>query len=138
MVESDEAWSVQARKFKNPDDYFISALRACNLQAQDDVALAVRLQAQLGQPLFQPRSPAGFGDVAADWGGPDALFKRVQAAQALADRLPDMQGRTPLHMGEAALGASLDRQTATALRRAESVQQGVALLLASPAFQWRT
>lgn len=59
MVESDEAWSVQARKFKNPDDYFISALRACNLQAQDDVALAVRLQAQLGQPLFQPRSPPG-------------------------------------------------------------------------------
>ena len=137
MVTSDEAWSAQARKFKTPDDYFLSALRASNLQSQDDVALAVRLQAQLGQPLFQPRSPAGFGDVAADWGGPDALFKRVQAAQALADRLPDMQGSTPLHMGEAALGASLDPQTATALRRAESIQQGVALLLASPAFQWR-
>jgi uncharacterized protein (DUF1800 family) len=31
----------------------------------------------------------------------------------------------------------LDGETAKALRRAESVQQGVALLLASPAFQWR-
>lgn len=138
MIEDDTAWQPAARKFKNPDDFFISALRACGLDGEDDVALAVRLQAQLGQPLFQPRSPAGFGDVAADWGGPDALFKRVQAAQALANRLPEMHGNTPLNLGEAALGARLDTQTATALRRAESVQQGVALLLASPAFQWRT
>ena len=138
MLEDDTAWQPAARKFKNPDDFFVSSLRACGLNGQDDVALVVRLQAQLGQPLFQPRSPAGFGDVAADWGGPDALFKRVQAAQALANRLPDMQGNTPLNLGEVALGASLDTQTATALRRAESVQQGVALLLASPAFQWRT
>jgi uncharacterized protein (DUF1800 family) len=138
MLEDDTAWQPAARKFKNPDDFFVSSLRACGLNGQDDVALVVRLQAQLGQPLFQPRSPAGFGDVAADWGGPDALFKRVQAAQALANRLPEMQGNTPLNLGEVALGASLDTQTATALRRAESVQQGVALLLASPAFQWRT
>jgi uncharacterized protein (DUF1800 family) len=137
MIEDDTAWQPAARKFKNPDDFFISALRACGLNGDDDVALAVRLQAQLGQPLFQPRSPAGFGDVAADWGGPDALYKRVQAAQALANRLPEMHGNTPLNLGEAALGARLDTQTATALRRAESVQQGVALLLASPAFQWR-
>ena len=138
MIEDDTAWQPAARKFKNPDDFFISALRACGLNGNDDVALAVRLQAQLGQPLFQPRSPAGFGDEAADWGGPDALYKRVQAAQALANRLPEMHGNTPLNLGEAALGARLDTQTATALRRAESVQQGVALLLASPAFQWRT
>jgi uncharacterized protein (DUF1800 family) len=138
MLDDAAAWQPAARKFKTPDDFFISALRACGLQAPDDMAMAVRLQAQLGQPVFQPRSPAGFGDVAADWGGPDALFKRVQAAQAIADRLQDMQGSTPLALGEAALGSSLDTQTATALRRAESVQQGVALLLASPAFQWRS
>ena len=95
------------------------------------------MQGQLGQPVFQPRSPAGFGDIAADWGGPDALFKRVQAAQALAERLPASSHATPQSIGEAALGAELDAETAKALRRAESVQQGVALLLASPAFQRR-
>lgn len=137
LVEDPAAWQPGARKFKTPDDFCLSALRACGLGAESDLALAQRLQAQLGQPLFQPRSPAGFGDVAADWGGPDALFKRVQAAQALATRLPDT-GTTPLALGQAALGAALDAQTATALRRAESIQQGVALLLASPAFQWRT
>lgn len=138
MLDDDAAWQPDARKFKTPDDFCVSALRACGLSGQDVLAMAVRLQAQLGQPVFQPRSPAGFGDVAADWGGPDALFKRVQAAQAIAERLPDSQGITPLVLGGMALGSGLDAQTAAALRRAESVQQGVALLLASPAFQWRS
>ena len=88
MVEDDAAWSPTAGKFKSPEDFIVSALRACQLRDDADLALGVRLQGQLGQPVFQPRSPAGFGDVAADWGGPDALFKRVQAAQALAERLP--------------------------------------------------
>ena len=35
----------------------------------------------------------------------------------------DVYKRQPLNLGEVALGASLDTQTATALRRAESVQQ---------------
>ena len=137
MVEDDAAWSPEAGKFKSPEDFIVSALRACQLRNDLDLALGVRLQGQLGQPLFQPRSPAGFGDVAADWGGPDALFKRVQAAQALAERLPAAVDAKPQAIGEAALGAGLDAETATVLRRAESVQQGVALLLASPSFQWR-
>ena len=137
MVEDDAAWTPTAGKFKSPEDFIISALRACELLDDGDLGLSVRLQGQLGQPMFQPRSPAGFGDVAADWGGPDALFKRVQAAQALAERLPASVKATPQAIGNAALAAGLDAETAKALRRAESVQQGVALLLASPAFQWR-
>lgn len=79
-----------------------------------------------------------FGDRAADWDEPDALYKRIQAAQALAERFPaGRRAMSPLAIAGAALGASLDTETATALRRAESVRQGVALLLASPAFQWR-
>ncbi|WP_256646583.1 DUF1800 domain-containing protein [Thermomonas paludicola] len=138
MVEDDRAWVAMDRKFKTPEDFCVSALRACGLDGQRELALSLRLQGQLGQPVFQPRSPAGFGDVAADWGGPDALFKRVQAAQTLAERLPTGIDLTPQVLGDAVLGSALDAQTATALRRAESVQQGVALLLASPAFQWRT
>ena len=137
MVEDDAAWSPTAGKFKSPEDFIVSALRACELRDDADLAFAVRLQGQLGRPVFQPRSPAGFGDGAADWGGPDALFKRVQAAQALAERLPASADATPQAIGEAALGSGLDGETAKALRRAESVQQGVALLLASPVFQWR-
>ena len=135
LIDDDAAWSADARKFKTPDDFLLSALRACGLEAEADLAFAAQLQGRLGQPLFQPRSPAGFGDVAADWGGPDALFKRVQAAQALAERA---SAASPARLAQAVLGEALDDETATALRRAESARQGVALLLASPAFQWRT
>lgn len=134
MINDDAAWLPQARKFKNPDDFLLSALRACDLAQPADVMLALQLQGQLGQPVFQPRSPAGFGDVADDWGGPDALFKRVQAAQALAERA---RVNSPMQLGQSVLGSGLDAATSLALKRAESTQQGVALLLASPAFQWR-
>lgn len=138
MVEHDAAWSPGARKFKTPDDFLVSAMRACGLDGDRDVAVALDIQDRLGQPLFEPRSPAGFGDTAADWDEPDALYKRIQAAQALAERFPaGRRAMSPLAIAGAALGASLDTETATALRRAESVRQGVALLLASPAFQWR-
>ncbi|MFS8136796.1 MAG: DUF1800 domain-containing protein [Thermomonas sp.] len=137
MIDDDAAWAADARKFKTPDDFTVSAMRASALDRDGDIAASIDLLARMGQPLFQPRSPAGFADTAADWSGPDALFKRVQAAQAFADRVPP-EGIVPLQMGTSALGPTLDPETATALRRAESVQQGIALLLASPAFQWRT
>lgn len=136
LVDDDAAWPADARKFKTPDDFTLSALRACGLDRVDDVVVSLDLLARMGQPLFQPRSPAGFADTAADWSGPDALFKRVQAAQALAERVPAIDA-VPLQIAMAALGPALDPETAAALRRAESVQQGIALLLASPAFQWR-
>ncbi len=134
MIDDDASWSDAARKFKTPDDFLLSALRACGLDGNADLGLALRIQEQLGQPVFQPRSPAGYGDVAADWCGPDALYKRVQAAEALAERTPES---VPFDLGRSLFGATLDDDTATALRRAESARQGVALLLASPAFQWR-
>jgi len=134
MIDDDAAWGEDARKFKTPDDFLLSALRASGLDGDADVRLALQLQAQLGQPLFQPRSPAGFGDIADDWGGPDALFKRVQAAQALAERAAVA---SPAALGADVLGDALGTDAAMALRRAESAQQGVALLLASPVFQWR-
>ena len=134
MIDDGAAWDEDARKFKTPDDFLLSALRATALDGDADVRLALQLQAQLGQPLFQPRSPAGFGDIADDWGGPDALFKRVQAAQALAERAAVA---SPAALGAGLLGDALGADAAMALRRAESTQQGVALLLASPVFQWR-
>ena len=136
MIDDDAAWMPDARKFKTPDDFTVSAMRASALDRDGDIAASIDLLARMGQPLFQPRSPAGFADTAADWSGPDALFKRVQASQAFADRV-QAEGAVPLVMGMSALGPTLDPETATALRRAESIQQGIALLLASPAFQWR-
>jgi uncharacterized protein (DUF1800 family) len=133
MIESPESWGADARKFKSPDDFLVSALRA--LDAPLPVARLQPVLTQLGEPAFTPRSPAGFPDTTAAWSGGDALFKRIQAAQRLAQLAasPD-----PMAIARAALGAQLDDATATTLRRAESARSGLGLLFASPAFQWRT
>lgn len=136
LVESEEAWSPGARKFKTPDDFLLSALRATGSASIGTPQRQYDLLNRMGQPPFTPRSPAGFADEVAEWSGADALWKRVQAAQLLADAAP--QARIdPSATAREAFAGTLDEETATALRRAESPRDGLALLFASPAFQWR-
>jgi len=137
LIRHPAAWGPQARKFKTPDDYLLSALRAGGALAKDRPQLQVTLLARMGQPPFTPRSPAGFEDDAAQWSGPDALWKRVQASQALAEAVPEDR-LDPLGTAQAVFADTLDADTRTALTRAESPRDGLALLFASPAFQWRT
>lgn len=134
LIADPAAWSETAVKFKTPDDFVVSALRALDFGSSEPRIL-VGLLDRLGQRPFTPRSPAGFADTAADWSGADALFKRVQVAQALSERAPR---QSPARLAATAWGSDVDGELASALRNAESPQQGVALLLASPAFQWRS
>jgi uncharacterized protein (DUF1800 family) len=86
----------------------------------------------LGQPVWRPDSPAGFDDIAAAWAGPDALVRRVEAAQRLALRAG--QGLDARTVAPRVLGASLTPATATAIARSESPATGLALMLVSPEF----
>lgn len=136
MIEDDAAWAVDARKFKTPEDFVLSAMRAGGLRLDRRPRQLTAMLQQLGQPVFTPRSPAGFPDTAADWASADALRKRVQAAGALAEHLPATG--TPLALATTALGESaVHGAFADLLRRAGSPREGAALLFASPAFQWR-
>ncbi len=136
LIEAPASWAPAARKFRTPQDFLIAALRG------GSIALGSRPQpfewfaARLGQPTFMPRSPAGFSDLAADWIGSDALWKRVQAAEGLAQRVP-RAGLDPAMLAHATLGPRFDAPTQAAIRRAEAPQQALATLFASPAFQWR-
>ncbi len=136
MIDHDAAWSADARKFKTPEDFVISAMRAGGLRLDRQPRILLRLLTGLGQPTFTPRSPAGFPDTAADWASGDALRKRLQAAAVLAEQV---QGRgKPFELATEVLGAQAVRGPfADALRRAGSPQEGFALLFSSPAFQWR-
>ena len=134
LVESPEAWAPTARKFKSPDDYLLSAVRAAAIE--HDPRRQLDLQVRLGQPPFTPRSPAGWPDTVADWAGGDALWKRMQAASALGEAVP--AGQLPaLQLAREALGGQADDALLSALRGAGSAGEGYALLFASPAFQWR-
>jgi uncharacterized protein (DUF1800 family) len=136
MIDDDAAWSADARKFKTPGDFVVSAMRAGGMRMDRQPRLLIRLLQGLGQPAFTPRSPAGFPDTAADWASGDALRKRLQAAAALSEQVGST--RTPLELATDALGAdAVQGPFADVLRRAGSPQEGFALLFASPAFQWR-
>jgi uncharacterized protein (DUF1800 family) len=131
LIESPEPWLPQPLKFKTPWEWSVSALRAMDLKTLEAPAAASLLR-QLGQPTWQPGSPAGWDDLAASWAGPDALVRRVEVAQRLADR----EGRTidARSLAEELFPGSLSDSTRTAIARAESPAEGLALLLVSPEF----
>ncbi len=136
MIDDDAAWSADARKFKTPEDFVISAMRAGAMQIDRRPLALIRLLQQLGQPTFTPRSPAGFPDTAADWASGDALRKRVQASGMLAKQLAT--ARKPIELAADVLGVdAVQGPLAELLRRAGSPQEGFAMLFCGPAFQWR-
>lgn len=136
LVTSPEAWGGAAYKFRTPQDFVVSALRAGQIDLAGKPQAVLALLLNLGEPAFDPRSPAGFSDASANWLDADGLWKRVQAAEAFAARVAD-GGAAPLALAQDILGPRLDDETAQAIRRAESARQAHATLFACPAFQWR-
>jgi uncharacterized protein (DUF1800 family) len=136
LITAPEAWANTESKFRTPWDWLIGAFR---LQGgvpempdnpdQADHQLA-GLFAQLGQPIWQPGSPAGFADSAGDWAGPEALFRRVEVAQRLARHTSP--ATDPREVAGRVFGEALRPATAQVVARAESPQQGMALLLVAP------
>ena len=87
---------------------------------------------QLGQPTWQPGSPAGWDDIAASWAAPEALVLRVEAAQRIADRAGSSVDARAL--AEKLYPGALSEMTRSSIARAESPAEGLALLLVSPEF----
>jgi uncharacterized protein (DUF1800 family) len=131
ILNSPEAWAPGPLKFKTPWEWSVSALRALN-QDSLDATLAGALMNQLGQPVWKPGSPAGFDDIAASWAAPEALVRRVEVAQRIAQRASSSVD--PRVLAEKVLPDTLGEPTRTAIARAESPAEGLALLLVSPEF----
>jgi uncharacterized protein (DUF1800 family) len=131
LIDSPEPWAPQPLKFKNAWDWSVSALRAVGTRELEPMAAAGVLR-QLGQPTWQPGSPAGWDDIAASWAGPDALVRRVEVAQRISDKAGSMVDARAL--AEKLYPGSLSEATRTAIARAESPAEGLALLLVSPEF----
>jgi len=131
LIDSPEPWAPQPLKFKNPWEWSVSALRAVG-SSQVEPMMAANLLRQLGQPTWQPGSPAGWDDIAASWAGPDALVRRVEVSQRIADKAGS--GVDARALAEKLFPQSLGEATRTAIARAESPVEGLALLLVSPEF----
>jgi uncharacterized protein (DUF1800 family) len=130
LIDSPECWVPQPLKFKNPWEWSLSALRAVGTpQVQPNAVIG--LLRQLGQPVWQPGSPAGWDDLTASWAGPDAIMRRVEAAERIASRTNDaIDARA--RAAQIFPGGGLSAGTAQAIARAESPGQGLALMLVSP------
>jgi uncharacterized protein (DUF1800 family) len=134
LIESPESWDDNARKFKTPEDFVFSTLRALNVSPAQPEEV-IRTFDLLGQRQYTPGSPAGWPDTSKSWDGSDALMHRVLWASRVGAKYES--GVEPADLAAASLGAYARPETLTALRRAASSGQAVALLLMSPEFQRR-
>ena len=132
LVASPEAWQPALAKFKSPWDWGISSLRAVG-RRELPAMQATYLMNQLGQPVWRPGSPAGYGDLAATWAAPDALIRRVQTAQRLAEQAGNAVDARTLAV-RVLPGGALSEATAGVIARADSGGTALALLLVAPEF----
>ena len=129
LIDSPECWVPQPVKFKSPWEWTVSTMRALGTQ-QFQPQATNGLLTQLGQPVWKPGSPAGWDDVAGSWAGPDAILRRVEAAERMAQRT---RGTIDARARAAELfPQSVSATTAQAIARAESPSQGIALMLVAP------
>jgi len=131
LVASPEAWREPLAKYKTPSDYVVSGLRALAVTPESSRQLIGSLMV-LGQPPYQPPSPAGWPDTTADWDGADALMARIEWAHEVGRRAGARID--PTAIAKASLGPVMSEQTRKAITRAESRVQGLTLLFASPEF----
>ncbi len=133
LIEAPEAWNTPPTKIRSPFEFVIAAMRATQMPTNDGFLLGA--MASLGQPFWQPPGPNGFPNTVAAWVAPEGMSVRLDFASQCAHR-----AKTPMNPNElliAVLGASVSDETKQAVARADSREQGIALVLMSPEFQRR-
>ncbi|MBS0384232.1 MAG: DUF1800 domain-containing protein [Proteobacteria bacterium] len=135
VVDSPEAWATPFAKFKQPEEYAITLLRAANVQTLPPNAGVGALMA-MGQRPYAAPGPDGWADISDAWLTADLVWKRLEFAQRFAERLARAD-IDPISIGEASLGPRMSDETRTAVQRAESPAQGLAILFAAPEIQRR-
>jgi uncharacterized protein (DUF1800 family) len=132
LVAAPESWSPDRAKIKHPSEWMVACVRAAGFNKGDTGRLVPALN-RLGEPLWRPPAPKGFGDENGDW--LDGLAHRLDTANAIAQNYGERLD--PNAMLETALGPLASAETRSAVARAESRQQALTLLLMAPEFQRR-
>ncbi|RWD96429.1 MAG: DUF1800 family protein, partial [Mesorhizobium sp.] len=122
-------------KLRAPFDYVMALRRAIGPAAGNEPQRSLRWLRALGEPLWQPPGPNGFSDRIDNWASAEGLKTRLDIAWQAAKQADDVGN--PDDMLAAVIGASASNETKEAIARAESRQQGLALLLMTPEFQRR-
>jgi uncharacterized protein (DUF1800 family) len=131
LIGSPEPWEPRLLKFKTPWEWTVSVLRGTGCRDVSPMSIAGVLN-ELGQPVWRPRAPAGWDDIAASWAAPDALLRRVDISPRLV--APVAEQLDARRIGPVLMPGSLSPTTAEQVARAESATSALALLMVSPDF----
>lgn len=144
LLRHPAAWVPDRQKVRQPYEFVVASLRALGIGGRDvmvpDDKFLLRqiwqpLQA-MGQPFKDPRGPDGWPEAAEAWITPQGLAGRIDWAMTVPEKLvkslPD-----PVDLARRCLGDQATPTLLLAASRAESLSQGVGLVLASPQFNRR-
>jgi uncharacterized protein (DUF1800 family) len=132
LVEEQESWSLPLGRVRSPEVFTLAAARALD-RIPDDPGQILGSMRILGQPLWQPPGPNGWPDTAEVWASPENMKSRLDVSAAIAAREKELIN--PSELLDTVVGEAASSETRQAIARAESRQQGLALLLMSPEFQ---
>lgn len=135
IIESPSVWpkiwdSTEA-KFKSPWAWTLSAMRGLGIDILPGNGREVQYFKQLGQPVWQPGSPAGYDDQDMAWLGGSALLRRSEFAARMVRQSVISDPRI---LARELLPSVISPHTMEMISRAESPEQGLTLLLLSPEF----
>ena len=135
LVALPEAWTATA-KLRRPEELLMAGARALP-EARADAPTLHRVLDEMGQKPQWPPSPAGYADRESEWGGGDAVWKRLAWAQDTSARAGLASSGDALARAEDVLGPLLSKPTRRILEQTEDPKAALALALASPEFQRR-
>lgn len=136
LLDAPESWSPAAERVRTPWELVVGSQRLLGHVPEDGAQIGRDLLGpltQMGMPLWQPPGPNGFPLAGTVWASPEGMKLRLDWSAALAARLKDPPN--PNDLLDALTGGAPSPQTRQAVARAESRQQGIALLLMSPEMQ---
>lgn len=143
MLDHPDAWAGPPSKIKPPDHYVASGLRALGVQGIGIIRSNRRTTREvfhvplrvMGQPWQRANGPDGWPEIGTDWVTPQAMAGRINWAMQVPRKM--MKGRLsdPRDFVTEALGRFAGEDVLFAARAAESREEGIGIVLASPAFQ---
>lgn len=143
MLDHVTAWEFPLRKVKPPQQFITSTMRALGMTGADVTAMTAPLVRNtivkplrvMGQPWERPLGPDGWSDVSSSWINAQGMAGRMTWAmqaprQLMMARIPD-----PRDFVSTALGSLATADVIFAAGAAEVRDEGLGLVLLSPAFQ---
>ncbi|MCX8254319.1 hypothetical protein RHAL1_03094 [Beijerinckiaceae bacterium RH AL1] len=132
LIDAPEAWDPAPSKMRSPWDVVIATNRLLGHLPEDPGQVLGPLKA-LGMELWSPPGPNGYPTADAAWATPEGMKLRLDYCALVAAKLKTPPN--PSELLDRLAGGAPSPETRTAIARAESREQGLALLLMSPEMQ---